>query len=57
VKAQVITPISPIIKEVEIQAPSSIPMPRPMFEQRGVRDLNVEDRHEGADHAGNHGDP
>jgi hypothetical protein len=26
-------------------------------EQRGVRDLNVEDRHEGADHAGNHGDP
>ena len=26
-------------------------------EQRGVGDLDVEDRHEGADHAGEHGDP
>ena len=26
-------------------------------EQRGVGDLDVEDRHEGADHGGEHGDP
>jgi hypothetical protein len=59
VKAQGITTISPIRKQVEIQAPVSTPMPMPpsMFEQRGVRDLNVEDRHDGADHAGKHGDP
>jgi hypothetical protein len=59
VKAQGIITISPIRKEVEIRAPvpTPIPMPPSMFEQRGVRDLNVEGRHEGADHAGKHGDP